>query len=193
MSINSETQKKSLLKRIPNYLTFFRTAVIPVILVLYPIGIESLQLFCAFLACLAAMTDWLDGYIARTFSAESKLGALLDPVADKMLTTAALILLVQSGAVWAWLVGILLCREIAISGLRLVALQNNIDLSVTLAAKFKTLALDIAIVCLLVNRPLFNWPFIEVGYICLWISLILSLYTAFIYIRKVLYEAKIIS
>ena len=103
-----------------------------------------------------------------------------------MLTAACLLVLVGSGVIWAWLAGFLICREIAISGLRLVALQNGISLKVDLSAKFKTLSMDVAIVCLLVNRPLFSWPFIEVGFISLWITVALSIYSAVKYFREYL-------
>lgn len=178
------------LKDLPNQLTLIRIAVVPILLILYPLGIESIKLFCAALFMLAAMTDWLDGFLARKFKAESKLGALLDPIADKMLTCTALLLIASSHAIWAWLAGTLLCREIAMSGIRLVASQQGITINVSLLAKFKTLFLDVALVCLLVNKPLFNWPFQEVGMISIWFALGCSLYSAYLYCREFWKTAK---
>lgn len=172
------------LRDLPNQLTLFRIAVIPLLLFLYPLNFSSLRLFCAFLFTFAAMTDWLDGFIARRFKVESKLGALLDPVADKMLTASALVLVSHSQAIWAWMAGVLLCREIAMSGVRMMAQQEGIPIKVSILGKWKTLLLDVALVCLLVNYPLFGWPFREVGMISIWISLALSLFSAWLYIKE---------
>ena len=178
------THQPDWLRDLPNQLTLFRIAVIPVLLFLYPLDFRSLRLFCALLLALAALTDWLDGYIARRFEAESRIGALLDPVADKMLTCAALILVTRSEALWAWMAGLLLCREMGMSGLRLVAREQGIDIKVNSMGKWKTLTLDVALVCLLVNEPLFGWPFREVGMISVWSSLLLSYASAWLYVRE---------
>ncbi len=179
-------QEKSLdwFKGIPNKLTLFRIGVIPVLLLLFPLDFESLNIFCAFLFAVAAMTDWLDGFIARQFKMESKLGTLIDPIADKLLTTAALVLLVANHMVWAWLAGLLLCRDVALSGVRLVAQEHGISIPVNWFGKFKTLFLDIAIFCLMVRKPLFDLPFREVGMVSLWVATFLSLFSAGIYIRN---------
>lgn len=169
------------LRELPNQLTFFRIAVIPLILVLYPLGYRALQLFCVVLFVLAAFSDWLDGFIARRFEAESTLGVVLDPMADKMLTGAALVLVSQSGALWAWIAGVLICRELGIAGLRLIALESGIKISVGNMGKFKTLFLGVALTCLLVNEQLFGWPFREVGMVCIWLSLATSLGSAYQY------------
>ncbi len=181
-------REKGWIKALPNQLTLFRIAVIPVLLVLFPLRFQALNLFCALLFAVAAMTDWLDGYIARKFSLESKLGTLLDPLADKMLTGASIVLLASSQVLWAWMAGILICRELAMSGLRLVAQQQGLQIRVNVFGKAKTLFLDIAIVCLMVNYPLFNWPFVEVGRIALWLAFLFSVYSAWLYIRVFMRE-----
>lgn len=171
-------------KHLPNQLSMFRIVVVPVILIIYPLEVHSLRLFAALLFALAAISDWLDGYIARKFYAESKLGAVLDPIADKMLTGSALILLASSHGVWPWLAGFLLTREMGMSGLRLVAQQQGIVIAVSMFGKLKTLALDLALVCLLVDYPLFGLPFHEVGMVSIWVALALSLYSAWLYVRE---------
>lgn len=176
--------KHQWLRSLPNQLSLFRIAVVPILLFLYPLNLRSLNLFCATLFALAAITDWLDGYIARKYNLESKLGALLDPVADKMLTTAALILVCHSNAIWVWLAGLLLCREMGMSGLRLIAQEQGLDIKVSSMGKWKTFTLDVALTCLLVNEPLFNWPVIQVGVATMWISLFLSYYSAWDYCKK---------
>lgn len=176
----------------PNYLTLFRIAVVPILLVLYPLGIyweiSQIKVFCALLFAIAALTDWLDGYIARKYKLESKVGALLDPIADKMLTASALVLVASAQNLWAWMAGLLLCREIAISGLRLVALQHNFEIKVHFLAKIKTICLGVALTCLMVNYPLFGWPFEEVGMISIWLALVLSLISIWIYVKKLMDE-----
>jgi CDP-diacylglycerol--glycerol-3-phosphate 3-phosphatidyltransferase len=135
---------------------------------------------------IAAITDWLDGFIARRYNLVTKIGAVLDPIADKMLVAAALVLLAQSGAIFGWMAGLLLCREIGISGLRLVALEKGVTISVSQWGKWKTIALDVGIVCMMVNRPLFGWPWVEVGMISMWIALALSVFSAWQYTQAFL-------
>ncbi len=170
-------------KGIPNKLTLFRVCVIPVLLFLYPLDFENLNIFCAFLFAVAAWTDFFDGFIARQFKMESKLGMLLDPIADKLLTTAALVLLAADHTLWSWLVGLLLCRDLALSGVRLVAREQGISIPVSWFGKFKTLFLDTGIFCLMMKKQLFDWPFREVGMICLWLGVFLSFYSAWLYFR----------
>lgn len=183
----SEKKKLSNIKWImslPNYLTIFRLASVPVLLILYPIELEPLRFFCAFLFCIAALTDWLDGVLARRLSLESRLGAVLDPLADKMLTAAGLVLVVSSDAMYVWVAGLLLCREVAMTGLRLLAVEQGFIIKVSLLGKWKTLFLDIAITCLMVNQPLFGWPFREVGMAAMWLALFASLYSGGLYAQE---------
>lgn len=170
-------------KGLPNKLTVFRVCVIPVILLLYPLDFEYINIFCAFLFAVAAWTDFFDGFIARRFQMESKLGKLLDPIADKLLTTAALVLLVADHTIWAWLVGLLLCRDIAMSGMRLVAQEQGLEIPVSWFGKFKTFFLDTAVFCLMTKKQLFDLPFREVGMICLWVASFLSFYSLWLYFR----------
>lgn len=176
-----DQEDRQWIKELPNQLTMFRIAVAPIILFLYPMGIHSLKILCAVLFTLACITDILDGYIARTYQVESKLGALIDPLADKILTGVGLLLIAHSGAVWVWMAGLILARELGIMGLRLVATQEGIVIRVNAFGKAKAIALDFAIGCLLVNYPLFGLPFKEFGMICIWVALGLSLYSGWLY------------
>lgn len=168
-------------KNLPNYLTLFRIAVIPLLFLLFHFDIPKTNYLCALLFTLAAMSDWLDGFVARRYNLETKLGALLDPAADKMLAASAIILLASYGRLWSWVACLFLCREISISNLRLIACQQGITIKVSIWGKLKTFVLDVAIVCLFVNEPLFGWPFKEVGMVSLWCALSLSLISAFLY------------
>ncbi len=126
------------LQRLPNQLTIFRMAVVPILLLIYPWDIRILNLLCSFLYIIASATDYFDGYIARKYSVQSKLGQLMDPIADKLLSTAGLLIIVHAHHVPVILAGLLLCRDVAINGLRLIASENRMSLEVTQAAKYKT-------------------------------------------------------
>ncbi|MEZ4741452.1 MAG: CDP-diacylglycerol--glycerol-3-phosphate 3-phosphatidyltransferase [Bdellovibrionota bacterium] len=176
--------KTKWLRDLPNQLTLFRIAIVPLLLLLFPLDFRPLKLFCAFMFALAAISDWLDGFIARRYDSITKLGKILDPIADKILTAAALVLLTDAQVIYAWVAGLFLCRELAVSGLRHMAAQQQIEIQVSPLGKWKTFILDVALTCMMVNEPLFGWPWVEVGMICLWTSLLISLYSAWEYGTK---------
>jgi CDP-diacylglycerol--glycerol-3-phosphate 3-phosphatidyltransferase len=169
------------LKELPNKLTLARIASIPILLLLYPFDYKQLNVFCALVFFFAAVTDYFDGYLARKYQSVTPLGALLDPIADKMLVAASLVLLAYTHRIHAILAGVLICRDIGVNGLRLLALEEGRPIEVSDFGKWKTFVLSIAIFCLMVNEPLFGLPFREVGMLSLWASLGLSLYSAWLY------------
>ncbi|MBM4252334.1 MAG: CDP-diacylglycerol--glycerol-3-phosphate 3-phosphatidyltransferase [Deltaproteobacteria bacterium] len=177
------------LKHLPNKLTIARILVIPLLLGLYPLT-NTLHIPCAVLFALAATTDLLDGYLARKYSNVTPLGALLDPIADKMLVAASLVLLANSGAVPALLAGLLVCRDIGVNGIRLMALEKHMRIEVSEFGKLKTLVLLWAIFCLMINQPLWGIPFREIGMVSLWIGLLISLYSAWNYGERFLQMSK---
>lgn len=165
------------LKSLPNKLTLSRIAVVPLMLIIYPRGFEMLNVLAAILFAGAAMTDFLDGYIARRYQSESPLGAVLDHISDKILITAALVLVVKAGVLPAWIAVLLLCREMAIAGLRLVAKEQNFSVNVNSFGKIKTVAQSAAIFFLMVDRGHFH----TVGMILIWVALVLSYYSGYRY------------
>lgn len=171
------------IRQLPNQLTLARLAVIPALLIVYPLGFRLTNIICALVFFIAALTDFFDGYLARRHGTVTRLGALLDPVADKVLMGGTLVLLAHAQVVPAWVASLLVCRELAVSGLRLAALQQSIRVDVNAFGKIKTCLLDGAITCLLINEPLFDWPFRPVGMIALWLGLLASLYSAYQYFR----------
>ena len=186
-------------KNIPNYLTFFRILIIPVLFLLFWLESSRTDNICAILFAVACFSDWLDGVVARAFKLETKLGALMDQAADKMLSVSTILLLTRfptgSGKIYYWLAGIFICREIAISNLRLMAQQQGITIKVSFWGKLKTFLLDIGLFCLIMNteQPLFKIPIENVdwkhiGWVCLWSALALSLTSAILYIQR-FYEA----
>jgi len=188
-------QSTAWLKSLPNKLTLGRIAVIPLLLLLYPIGFSKLNVFCAVLFAAAAITDYFDGYLARKYGNVTPLGSLLDPIADKMLVAAALVLLAGAGVIHPFLAALLIGRDIAVNGIRLLAMEQGFTIAVSEFGKWKTAVMSVAIGCLLVNQPageeLFGWPWRVVGMISLWISVGLSLYSAYLYGAAYLEKAKV--
>lgn len=140
---------------------------------------------------LAAITDWLDGYFARKFSAQTTMGKFMDPIADKILVSTVLILLVPSGAVHPVLVIIILGRDILIGGIRSIAAADRLIIDAKAAGKWKTAVQMVAIPAVLIDVPLatnslgpiYNISTQTVGHGLLWISGILSLVSGLEYIN----------
>jgi len=182
-----------MLKKIPNILTIGRIIIVPFfVLAFYLPGFYGdLTAFALFV--IASFTDFLDGMLARMMGEESKLGELLDPIADKIIVATALILLVMSGTIKHYEVIaaiIILTREILISGLREFLARGQIKLPVTNLAKLKTFLQMVAIALLLTgetgNRILNfqDYNAQTIGMILLWLSAFLTLYTGYEYLRK---------
>jgi cardiolipin synthase len=134
----------------------------------------------------AAVTDWLDGFLARRWGETSAFGAFLDPVADKLMVAAALILLVQLGRAEAYLASIIIGREIAISALRewMAQLGKTKNVAVAFVGKIKTAAQMTAIIALLLLEPVIpGVPTPLLGTVALWVAAILTLWSMFHYLR----------
>lgn len=144
----------------PNLLTLFRIVIVPVVvLLLYVPGGEipfsrSLSAFVLYLV--ASLTDLLDGYLARRYRMVTPLGKLLDPLADKLLVCAALIMLVPPGRVAAWMVVIVVAREIGVTALRGVASTEGVIIAASALGKGKTLLLNIGVAALILHYPFFG-------------------------------------
>ena len=138
---------------LPNRLTLGRIFLVPLLVVflLSSSRINSIIATAIFLA--AAITDWLDGLIARRTRQITALGKLLDPLADKLLICAAFISLVQSGRIPAWMVVVIVCRELAITGLRGIAASKNIVVASGWWGKYKMVSQILAIVLLILEAP----------------------------------------
>ena len=182
-----------MLKKIPNILTIGRIIIVPFfVLAFYLPGFYGDLTACVFFV-VASFTDFLDGMLARMLGEESKLGELLDPVADKIIVATALILLVMDGTISRYEVIaaiVILTREILISGLREFLAKGQIKLPVSNLAKLKTFLQMIAISLLLTgetgNKVLNfqNYNAQTIGMILLWLSAFLTLYTGYEYLRK---------
>ena len=182
-----------MLKKIPNILTIGRIIIVPFfVLAFYLPGFYG-DLTACVLFVVASFTDFLDGMLARMMGEESKLGELLDPIADKIIVATALILLVMSGTIRHYEVIaaiIILTREILISGLREFLARGQIKLPVTNLAKLKTFLQMVAIALLLTGETgnkILNFQDYNaktIGIILLWLSAFLTIYTGYEYLRK---------
>ena len=179
--------------KIPNYLTIGRIIIVPFFVVAYylPGFYGDIIPFGLFL--IATFTDFLDGLLARMYKEESKLGELLDPIADKIIVATALILLVMDGTIKNYEVIaaiIILTREILISGLREFLAKGKIKMPVSGLAKVKTFLQMFSIAILLTGETgnkLVNFEDYNaqtIGIIILWLSAFLTLYTGYDYLRK---------
>jgi CDP-diacylglycerol--glycerol-3-phosphate 3-phosphatidyltransferase len=179
------------LTTLPNVLTYLRIATIPLILILLspPASGESFNLaFVLFVV--ASLTDYFDGILARRWNLVTSVGKLLDPLADKLLTSAVLIMLIPSGKVQAWLVFLIIGREITITGLRSIAASQGMILNASRMGKNKMISQTVALIFLLMHIPSIQHALNILGLFFLWVSLFLGYWSARDYILLVFREAK---
>ena len=172
---------------IPNILTLIRIILIPVlVIVFYMPGQWTYQLSAAIFG-IAALTDLLDGYLARRWNQTTPFGAFLDPVADKLMVAVALVLLVQDNPapLFAIPAAIIIGREIAISALRewMAEIGARTKVSVSIVGKLKTTLQMIAILLLLYKMPLGTFPTHTVGLVLLYIAAALTLWSMIVYLH----------
>ena len=173
---------------IPNIITFIRIFLIPIILYLLFSENPNIVLIAGLLFIVSSVSDYFDGYLARTLNQSSKLGTLLDPIADKLLIASVIVVLVDTGVISNIHVVpaiIILLREIAISGLREFLAKFNTDMPVSKLAKYKTtfqmISLSILIISLGFELNDLLW---NIGLITLWIAAIITLLSAYNYMVK---------
>ena len=173
---------------VPNLLTCFRILLVPVLVVVLLTKFDGKETVGLILFLLAALTDFLDGWIARRWGLVTRLGKLLDPAADKILIAAALISLVELGRAPAWIVVVIVSREFAISTLRSVAAAEGVVIAARWSGKFKTTAQMVAI-ALLIYYDKISPAYQHLGEVALLIALVLSVYSGVEY--GVLYARQI--
>ena len=174
---------------LPNILTVARIVLVPFLMVVLLTRFEGELIFGvakeivgAAIFGIAAFTDWLDGYLARRRSQVTQLGQLMDPLADKLLITAALVSLVQMEMASAWMVAVILGRELALTVLRSVAYARGVTIPASPLGKLKMGTQVLAILLLILGRQV--WVFWIVGQIALWVVLTTALWSAFDYYRR---------
>jgi CDP-diacylglycerol--glycerol-3-phosphate 3-phosphatidyltransferase len=166
---------------LPNALSLVRIFLVPVLVVFLIVVSRPYNVTAAAVFLAAVLTDWLDGRIARSTRQVTTLGTLLDPVADKLLISASLISLVQVGRVPAWMVVLVVGRDLAITGLRGIAASQNVIIRASDLGKATMTAEVIAVALMILNWPPFTVP---VGQAALMVAILLSLASGVAYFHK---------
>ncbi|MEK5039480.1 CDP-diacylglycerol--glycerol-3-phosphate 3-phosphatidyltransferase [Sporosarcina sp. FSL K6-3457] len=189
---------------LPNKITVSRVLLIPVFMVFMLVDfgfgtvtivgtdIQTGHFIGGLIFIVASITDWLDGYIARKYKLVTNMGKFLDPLADKLLVSAAFIILVELGTAPAWIVIIIISREFAVTGLRLILAGGGEVVAANQLGKIKTVAQILAIVSLLLNNIFFESIGVPFGMIMLYIALIFTIWSGVDYFyknRRVLLES----
>ena len=172
---------------LPNILSLLRIFLIPVLVLLYFLPFESATLWATAVFVIAAVTDWLDGYLARKWQQTSPFGAFIDPVADKLIVVVALVMILFKSPTWYILVPVIfiISRELTVSALRewMAELGARNVVKVSQMGKWKTTFQMIAIGCLIYYKPLFGLPIFEIGVTLLYLAAWLTLLSMYHYLR----------
>ncbi len=169
---------------LPNAITLLRIGILPVLfLVLLEPG-ETMSLAIAILFILAALTDLLDGYVARRYNMVTRMGKLLDPIADKIIMSAALVLLIPVGRAPAWIVALMIMRDFAVDGLRSMAAAEGHVIEASQLGKYKTVCQIIAVSALIIHYPIYGIDASSIGTAFLYVALVLSLWSGFDYLVR---------
>ena len=162
-----------------NKLTLLRVFLIPVFLVVYYWGFAGSRYVALGIYIVACLTDLLDGYVARHYNQVSDFGKFADPLADKMLVTAAMLWFVENGQMAAWMLLIVICREFAVSGLRMIASDKGRVIAAGWSGKVKTASTMVCIVVMFIP----NLPAV-LNAVCVWVITLTTLYSGVEYFVK---------
>lgn len=172
---------------IPTLLTYLRIVLIPIFALVFFLPYDGVNIAVTAIFGLAAVTDWLDGYLARRLGQTSRFGAFLDPVADKLIVGVALVLLVQAHPdFWmAIAAAVIIGREITISALRewMAEIGEGAQVAVSNLGKWKTTAQMTALFMLLYGEPLLGIPIYPLGMILLYVAVVLTLWSMILYLK----------
>ncbi|MCM2317073.1 MAG: CDP-diacylglycerol--glycerol-3-phosphate 3-phosphatidyltransferase [Thermoanaerobaculia bacterium] len=167
---------------LPNGLTLFRIFLVPILVVVLLTKFTGREYVGLAIFLIAAITDFFDGYLARKYNQVTRLGMLLDPIADKLLVSAALISLVELHLAPAWMIVIIIGREFAVSGLRSIATQHGVTIPASPLGKGKMISQVVAISLLILGWELGEFMF--VGTIALWVVVVLAIISGVDYFMK---------
>jgi len=178
MTLNEKTKK---IVSHPNFLTLFRIAACPALIILLLIPNRFLALIAMLLFSLAAVTDFFDGFVARRKGLVSNFGKIMDPLADKLLISCTLIMMSSHGWIPAWIVCIIVGRELAVTGLRNFIAGSAGDVSASNLGKYKTGFQIASIIPLLIRYPFFGINFNIIGLTLLLCALVMTVWSGAAY------------
>lgn len=168
---------------LPNTLSIMRLALIPaVVICLYFPGRLGSFLAAVFFGA-AAFTDLLDGFLARRYKTVTHVGKFLDPLADKLLVSITMIMLITIGRIPAWMVILIIAREMAVTGLRGIAIVEGKVIEASSLGKYKTIFQLVSLICLCLHYQYVSVDFHAVGMALLWVALVLTLWSGFSYFQ----------
>lgn len=186
-TLNEESareRRKAGIWNLPNTLSIVRIAAVPVVIVLLISPGRRLSVIAALFFVLVCITDWLDGYFARSRGDVTSFGKFLDPLADKLLINTSFIMLIPLGRVPAWVVALIVAREIAVTGLRAVATHTGVVIAAGSLGKYKTVIQIVCLVALLLHYSWLGINFHMVGIIFLVPAFILTILSGVDYFVK---------
>ncbi len=173
---------------IPNALTILRIVAIPLVIVVFYAPLPRSGEIAATIFAIAGFTDWFDGYLARKLGQTSPFGAFLDPVADKLMVAAVMVIIVERfGGIWLAAAAIIIIgREITVSALRewMAELGERSKVKVSMLGKIKTTVQMFALFFLLYERPLLGLPTFQIGFWLLMVAAVLTLWSMIVYLRS---------
>lgn len=169
---------------LPNTITLARISVVPFLFFLLMSPGPFWSLVLAALFVLASITDFLDGFIARKYNLITTMGKFLDPLADKLIVNTAMILMIPIGRIDAWIVVMIIMRDLIVDGIRSIASSEGIYIQASVLGKQKTLAQIIAVTALMIHYPFFGLDAHFVGTVVLYVALLLTIYSGLDYFVK---------
>jgi|AntRauTorckE6833_2_1112554.scaffolds.fasta_scaffold11845_2 CDP-diacylglycerol--glycerol-3-phosphate 3-phosphatidyltransferase len=171
---------------LPNKLTMLRIILVPVFIVFLLLrkDIAGAEIFSLAVFILAAITDSLDGYIARKHQIVTKFGQIVDPVADKLLISGALIAFVSLNEISIWAAILIIGREFAVTGLRVIAAKDGVIISASIWGKVKTTIQIIAVIAVIADPKIITLPY-YIPNILIWIAVLITLFSGYKYFKAV--------
>ncbi len=184
IEVMAKEEQSATLWNTPNALSFFRVAAIPFVVgfLFFPDPLPSFLAALFFFA--ASLTDLLDGYIARQQKSETAVGKLLDPLADKLLINSALIMLISLGRIPAWMVVLIVGREVAVTGLRGMASTQGLVIAASNWGKAKLIFQSMASISLILHYKYLGIDFHSLGMLLLWVALVITLWSGLNYFYR---------
>ena len=182
--VPAKEHRQAIIWNVPNLLSFFRIGTIPFVVVCLFFPGPLASFLAALFFSIASLTDLLDGYIARQQKSETAVGKLLDPLADKLLINSAFIMLIPLGRIPAWVVVLIVGREVAVTGLRGIASVEGLVIAASRWGKAKTIFQSSALIGLLLHYEYLGIDFHLLGTLVLWVALVITLGSGVDYFNK---------